>query len=137
MVGGCGRPGASRGVLSFSLRSPLTEPFERTISVEGGADAALADKLIEIAGKCPVHRTPEAGAAVVTKVAGQRRRGSPACDGSRAPARARLPRSGNRHDLGPIVDLTNFHSRAFLGFNQQRTRLAEHCLKLWEVDQVD
>src|SRR6185436_7586215 len=27
MVGGCGRPGASRGVLSFSLRSPLTEPL--------------------------------------------------------------------------------------------------------------
>jgi hypothetical protein len=26
MVGGCGRPGASRGGLSFSLRSPLTEP---------------------------------------------------------------------------------------------------------------
>src|SRR5258708_16024560 len=26
MVGGCGRPGASRGALSFSLRSPLTEP---------------------------------------------------------------------------------------------------------------
>jgi hypothetical protein len=26
IVGGCGRPGASRGVLSFSLRSPLTEP---------------------------------------------------------------------------------------------------------------
>src|SRR4051812_11146313 len=26
MVGGCGRPGASRGVLSFSLRSPPTEP---------------------------------------------------------------------------------------------------------------
>jgi hypothetical protein len=25
-VGGCGRPGASRGVLSFSLRSPLTKP---------------------------------------------------------------------------------------------------------------
>ena len=44
--------------------------FERTISVEGGVDAALADKLIEIAGKCPVHRTLEAGAAVVTKVAG-------------------------------------------------------------------
>jgi endonuclease YncB( thermonuclease family) len=44
--------------------------FERTISVEGGADAALAGKLIEIAGKCPVHRTLEAGAAVVTKVAG-------------------------------------------------------------------
>jgi len=26
MVGGCRRPGASRGVLAFSLRSPLTEP---------------------------------------------------------------------------------------------------------------
>src|SRR6266511_4190153 len=26
MVGGCGRSGASRGVLSFSLRSPLTDP---------------------------------------------------------------------------------------------------------------
>jgi hypothetical protein len=26
MVGGCGRRGASRGVLSFSLRSPLTQP---------------------------------------------------------------------------------------------------------------
>jgi hypothetical protein len=25
-VGGCGRPGASRGALSFSLRSPLTKP---------------------------------------------------------------------------------------------------------------
>jgi Histidine kinase-, DNA gyrase B-, and HSP90-like ATPase len=26
IVGGCARPGASRGVLSFSLRSPLTKP---------------------------------------------------------------------------------------------------------------
>jgi len=26
VVGGCGRPGASRGVISFSLRSLLTEP---------------------------------------------------------------------------------------------------------------
>jgi hypothetical protein len=26
MVGGCGRPAASRGVLSFSLRSTKTEP---------------------------------------------------------------------------------------------------------------
>ena len=51
-------------------RTGKIDRFERTISVEGGADAALADKLIEIAGKCPVHRTLEAGAAVVTKVAG-------------------------------------------------------------------
>jgi putative redox protein len=51
-------------------RTGKIDRFERTISVEGGVDAALADKLIEIAGKCPVHRTLEAGAAVVTKVAG-------------------------------------------------------------------
>ncbi len=50
-------------------RTGKIDRFERTISVEGGVDAALADKLIEIAGKCPVHRTLEAGAAVVTKVA--------------------------------------------------------------------
>jgi uncharacterized OsmC-like protein/alpha-beta hydrolase superfamily lysophospholipase len=43
--------------------------FERVISVEGGVDAAMADKLIEIACKCPVHRTLEARSAVVTKVA--------------------------------------------------------------------
>jgi putative redox protein len=50
-------------------RTGRIDRFERTISVEGGLDASLADKLIEIAGKCPVHRTLEAGAAVVTKVA--------------------------------------------------------------------
>ena len=42
--------------------------FERVISVEGGVDPSLEDKLIEIAGKCPVHRTMEASSAVVTKV---------------------------------------------------------------------
>jgi uncharacterized OsmC-like protein len=31
----------------------------------------MADKLIEIAGKCPVHRTLEARSAIVTKVAGE------------------------------------------------------------------
>jgi putative redox protein len=31
-------------------------------------DAALRDKLIEIADKCPVHRTLEAASAVVTRV---------------------------------------------------------------------
>ena len=42
--------------------------FERVISVEGGVDTNMADKLIEIAGKCPVHRTLEAGSAVITKI---------------------------------------------------------------------
>ena len=49
-------------------RTGKIDRFERSISVAGGADPALAAKLIEIASKCPVHRTLEAGAAVVTKV---------------------------------------------------------------------
>ncbi len=44
--------------------------FERTISVKGEISEELRDKLEEIAGKCPVHRTLEAEAAVVTKVTG-------------------------------------------------------------------
>lgn len=43
--------------------------FRRTIHIEGGADPALTEKIIEIAGKCPIHRTLEKGAAVVTKLA--------------------------------------------------------------------
>ena len=42
--------------------------FERIISIDGGAPEALADKIVEIAGKCPVHRTLEHGAKVVTKL---------------------------------------------------------------------
>jgi uncharacterized OsmC-like protein/alpha-beta hydrolase superfamily lysophospholipase len=42
--------------------------FERIISVEGGVEAALADKLLQIAGNCPVHRTLEARSAVVTRI---------------------------------------------------------------------
>ena len=50
-------------------RTGKIDRFERVISVEGGVDTALADKLVEIAGKCPVHRTLDGGAAVVTRVA--------------------------------------------------------------------
>jgi hypothetical protein len=42
--------------------------FDRVISVEGELDDALRAKLLEIAGKCPVHRTLEMGSAVVTRV---------------------------------------------------------------------
>lgn len=38
--------------------------FERAISVEGDLPDELRGKLLEIAGKCPVHRTLEAGAKV-------------------------------------------------------------------------
>lgn len=52
-------------------RTGRIDRFERSISVAGGADPALAEKLVEIASKCPVHRTLEAGAAVVTSVVGR------------------------------------------------------------------
>jgi uncharacterized OsmC-like protein/pimeloyl-ACP methyl ester carboxylesterase len=50
-------------------RTGKIDRFERVISVEGGVDAAMASKLQDIAGRCPVHRTLEAGSAIVTKVA--------------------------------------------------------------------
>jgi uncharacterized OsmC-like protein len=49
-------------------REGKLDRFERVISVEGEVDGALRDKLIEIAGKCPVHRTLETASAVVTRV---------------------------------------------------------------------
>ena len=52
-------------------RTGKIDRFERVISVEGGVDAATAAKLVELAGKCPVHRTLEARSAVVTRVAGE------------------------------------------------------------------
>ncbi len=44
------------------------DQFERRISVEGGVDPALHDKLLEIADKCPVHKTLEGRASVVTRI---------------------------------------------------------------------
>ncbi len=41
--------------------------FTREINIEGELDAAQQDRLIEIANKCPVHRTLEHGAAVETR----------------------------------------------------------------------
>ena len=49
-------------------RTGKIDRFERVISVEGGIDRTTADKLIEIAGKCPVHRTLMERSAVVTRV---------------------------------------------------------------------
>jgi len=50
-------------------REGRIDHFERVISVDGEIDPELRDKLVEIAGKCPVHRTLEASSAIVTKVA--------------------------------------------------------------------
>jgi putative redox protein len=50
-------------------RTGKIDRFERVISVENGVDAAMAAKLKDIANRCPVHRTLEAGSAIVTKIA--------------------------------------------------------------------
>lgn len=42
--------------------------FERTISIDGDLPDELREKILEIADKCPVHRTLEAGAKVRTIV---------------------------------------------------------------------
>ncbi|BBK41272.1 osmotically inducible protein C [Allostella vacuolata] len=51
-------------------REGLVDRIERVITVEGGADEATRAKLLEIADKCPVHRTLEARPVVVTRVEG-------------------------------------------------------------------
>ena len=51
-------------------RSGRIDRFERIISIEGEVDSTTAAKIVEIAGKCPVHRTLEAGSAVVTRLVG-------------------------------------------------------------------
>ncbi|MFK8054551.1 MAG: alpha/beta fold hydrolase [Saprospiraceae bacterium] len=40
--------------------------FQRTITIEGNLDQTQRERLLEIANKCPVHRTLEAGATVRT-----------------------------------------------------------------------
>ena len=50
-------------------RTGRIDRFERVLTVEGALDAALAEKLVEIAGKCPVHRTLEQSSVVVTRLA--------------------------------------------------------------------
>jgi putative redox protein len=44
-----------------------TDQFTRRIGFEGPLDAEQTAKLLEIAEKCPVHRTLEAGSKVLTK----------------------------------------------------------------------
>lgn len=41
--------------------------FERQISYDGDVDAETRARILEIADKCPVHKTLEAGSAVVTR----------------------------------------------------------------------
>ncbi|NRG19374.1 OsmC family protein [Rhizobiales bacterium] len=48
-------------------RNGKIDRFERRIALEGDLDADTRKRLLEIADKCPVHRTLEAGVAVITK----------------------------------------------------------------------
>ena len=43
--------------------------FSRVITIEGGVPEGLDDKILEIADKCPVHRTLEASSVVATEIA--------------------------------------------------------------------
>ena len=52
-------------------RTGKIDRFERVISVEGVVAPDLREKLVEIAGKCPVHRTLEAESVVVTRLGGE------------------------------------------------------------------
>ncbi len=49
-------------------REGRIDRFERTVSIAGGVALELEAKVLEIAGKCPVHRTLEQSSAVVTKL---------------------------------------------------------------------
>lgn len=44
--------------------------FERTISVENQLDQAMSEKILEIANKCPVHKTLESRSLIETRHAG-------------------------------------------------------------------
>lgn len=48
-------------------RNGRIDRFERQISIEGDLDETTRARMLEIADKCPVHKTLEAGATVVTR----------------------------------------------------------------------
>lgn len=50
-------------------RKGRIDRFERLVEVEGDVDAATRTKLLEIADKCPVHRTLESEVVVTTRMA--------------------------------------------------------------------
>ena len=42
--------------------------FDRTITLEGNLDDATRSRLLEIAQKCPVHKTLAAGAEIISRL---------------------------------------------------------------------
>jgi putative redox protein len=51
-------------------KSGKIDRIERVISIEGDLSDEQRDKLLEIANKCPVHRTLESEIVVETRLAG-------------------------------------------------------------------
>jgi putative redox protein len=49
-------------------REGRIDRFERLISIEGGCPPELEAKIVEIANKCPVHRTLEGSSVVATRI---------------------------------------------------------------------
>ena len=50
-------------------RQGRVDRFERTIGIEGDIDPQIAQKLVKIADRCPVHKTLEHSSVVATKLA--------------------------------------------------------------------
>lgn len=50
-------------------REGLIDRFERRIAIDGGVPSGLEDKILEIADKCPVHRTLKAQSTISTRLA--------------------------------------------------------------------
>ena len=50
---------------------PKIDCFTRVITIDGEVGDEVAAKVVEIAGKCPVHRTLEKSAQIVTEVRGR------------------------------------------------------------------
>ena len=50
-------------------REGMLDQFDRVISIEGALDADQRKRLMEIADKCPVHRTLTSEVRILTKAA--------------------------------------------------------------------
>ena len=48
---------------------PPKDVFTRAITIKGDIDEATRERILGIAGKCPVHKTLEAHSEIVTKLA--------------------------------------------------------------------
>lgn len=55
--------------LRYARRDAAGTAIERTLSLRGALDAAQRERLLEIAGKCPIHRLLTGEVAIATSLA--------------------------------------------------------------------